>query len=143
MPEWEFSYFQKRNPGRVFDIPEAINKNFCLGTFLNIGPSGTILKKEAFEKWVILTLDYEVPSDMYFNLKMGSFYPIVLLRKVFFFYRVHDGQELKNKYSYVCFNYKYLYDAFNITGFPLSETQKNYFLKKRQKGHLSNNFSII
>jgi glycosyltransferase involved in cell wall biosynthesis len=112
---------------------KAIHTNFFNKAILNIGPSGTILRREAFEKIGRYKPDYGVPSDMYFNLKMAASFPIVLLSKVFFFYREHDGQEFKNKYSYVCYNYKYLHDAFQISNFPLTQEQKNYFLKKARR----------
>jgi len=112
---------------------DAINKNFFEHSFLSIGPSGTILKREAFESIGLYNSEYGVPSDMYFNLKMAASFPIVLLDKVFFFYREHDSQEIKNKYSYVCFNFKYLDDALNIPKFPLTVGQKNIVLKKAKR----------
>ena len=112
---------------------DAININFYQKEILNIGPSGTILRREAFEKTGRYKPDYGVPSDMYFNLKMASSFPIVLLSKVFFFYREHDGQEFKNKYSYVCYNYRYLHDALQIPGFPLTEEQRTYLMKKAKR----------
>jgi glycosyltransferase involved in cell wall biosynthesis len=122
---------------------ESIYKNFFENRVLNIGPSGTILKREAFESIGLFKTEYGVPSDMYFNLKMASAFPVVLLDKVFFFYRVHDGQEFKNKYSYVCYNYKYLYDAFQLPGFPLRAEQKNYLLKKAKKSFVREFFFYI
>ncbi len=120
-------------PEEYLESKDAIQKNFFQKAILNIGPSGTILKREAFEKIGYYNPDYGVPSDMYFNLNMASSYPIVLLDKIFFFYREHNGQEFKNKYSYVCYNYKYLHDALNIRGFPLSIQQKNILLKKAKR----------
>ena len=115
---------------------ESIHTNFFRKEILSIGPSGTILRKEAFEKIGYYNPNYGVPSDMYFNLKMAASFPIVLLSKVFFFYREHDEQELKNKYSYVCYNYKYLHDVFQITGFPLTEEQKTYLLTKAKRSYV-------
>ena len=112
---------------------DAININFYQKEILNIGPSGTVLRREAFEMIGHYKPDYGVPSDMYFNLKMASSFPIVLLSKVFFFYREHDGQEFKNKYSYVCYNYRYLHDALQIPGFPLTEEQKTYLMRKAKR----------
>lgn len=112
---------------------KAIYTNFFNKTILNIGPSGTILRRKAFEEIGRYKPDYGVPSDMYFNLKMAASFPIVLLSKVFFFYREHNGQEFKNKYSYVCYGYKYLYDALQIPCFPLSEVQKGFLLKKAKR----------
>lgn len=114
----------------------AININFFKTEILSIGPSGTILRRDSFEKIGCYKTDYGVPSDNYFNLKMAATFPIVLLSEVFFFYREHDGQELKNKYSYVCYNYKYLDDALQIPRFPLTEQQKAYLLKKAKRTYV-------
>jgi glycosyltransferase involved in cell wall biosynthesis len=112
---------------------DAININFYEKGILSIGPSGTILSRKAFENIGFYKAEYGPASDMYFNLKMAASFPIVLLNKVFFFYRQHDGQEINNKYSYVCYNYKYLHDALQIPGFPLTEQQKRYLLKKAKR----------
>ncbi len=115
---------------------EAIQYNFFQNQILQIGPSGTMLRKIAFEKVGYYKADYGVPSDMYFNLKMAATFPIVLLEKEFFFYRIHDGQELNNLYSYVCYDYKYLHDALKIDDFPLSQTQKIFLLKKARQSFI-------
>jgi glycosyltransferase involved in cell wall biosynthesis len=112
---------------------ETININFFQKEILAIGPSGTILRREAFEKLRRYKAEYGPASDMYFNLKMAASFPIVLLSNLFFFYREHDGQEFKNKYSYLCFNYKYLNDAFQLPGFPLTKEQKRYLMKKAKR----------
>jgi len=115
---------------------DAININFFQKEILAIGPSGTVLRRDAFEKVGYYKPDYGSASDMYFNLKMAAAFPLVLLSKVFFFYREHDGQELKNKYSYVCYNYKYLHDALQIPGFPLNIEEKTYLLKKAKRSYV-------
>jgi hypothetical protein len=109
---------------------ESITINYFDKPILNIGPSGTILRRSAFEEAGYYNPEYGVPSDMYFNLKMASSDPIVLLEREFFFYRVHDGQEVRNTYSYVCNNYKYLHDALLLPGFPLSNEQKKVLIKR-------------
>jgi glycosyltransferase involved in cell wall biosynthesis len=112
---------------------ESITINYFDKPILNIGPSGTILRKSAFEEVGYYNPDYGVPSDMYFNLKMASSHPIVLLEREFFFYRVHDGQEFRNTYSYVCNNYKYLQVARLLRGFPLGNEQKKVLIKRARR----------
>ncbi len=51
------------------------NTNFFQKEILAIGPSGTILRRDAFEKIGYYKPDYG--SDMYFNLKMAATFPIV------------------------------------------------------------------
>ena len=115
------------------DSKDAITMNYFDKPILNIGPSGTILRKSAFEAIGYYKPDYGVPSDMYFNLKIASSFPIAFLEREFFFYRVHDGQEFRNTYSYVCYNYKYLHDALLVPGFPLSKEQKKVLIKRARR----------
>lgn len=117
----------------ILDAREAIRINFFEASILNIGPSGTILRREAFEILGFYNPNYGVPSDMYFNLQMASSFPIVLLPKEFFFYRVHESQEFNNKYSYLYNNYRYLIDALELPGFPLDEIQKKEILSNSRK----------
>ena len=122
---------------------ETIHLNFFKSTILNIGPVGTILRAEAFKAAGYYDSEYGVPSDMYFNLKMANIYPIVLLKRDFFFYRKHDGQELNNRYSYLQFNYKYLFDAFNIPNFSLNQQQKNYLLNRQRYWYVKDFFVYL
>jgi hypothetical protein len=64
---------------------------------------------------------------------MAGSFPLVLLEKKFFFYRVHDNQEYNNKYSYLYNNYKYLNDALNLPGFPLNDNEKKIILAKAKR----------
>jgi glycosyltransferase involved in cell wall biosynthesis len=110
----------------------AIKKNYFQSTLLNICPGATILRTELFRKAGYYDVNYGIPSDMYFNLKMANLYPVVLLKKDFFFYRTHEGQELNNRYSYLQYNYRYLKDAFKLPGFPLNSEQKKYLLRRQR-----------
>jgi glycosyltransferase involved in cell wall biosynthesis len=116
-----------------FLLPTAtIYKNYFEFDILNVGPSGTIFKRDEFEKFGGYDAIYGPASDLYFNLKMANLYPVVLLKKEFFFYRTHEGQELNNRYSYLQYNYRYLKDAFNLPGFPLNAEQKKYLLRRQR-----------
>lgn len=112
---------------------KAVRKHFFDNNFLSIGPSGTILKRDAFEKIGRYNPNYGVPSDMYFNIKMASLFPIVMLKKEFFYYREHNGQEIKNRDSYLFYNYPYLRDLLMIPDFPLNEKDKNSLLAAAKK----------
>jgi hypothetical protein len=105
-------------------------------SFLNIGPSGIILKRESFEKAGRYNPNYGVPSDMYFNIKMASLFPVVMLKKEFFFYREHDGQEIKNRYSYLYNNYPYIRDILKLPELPVSDENKLYLLTNAKRSFL-------
>jgi glycosyltransferase involved in cell wall biosynthesis len=117
---------------------ETINMNFFQKEILAIGPSGTILRREAFQKTGYYKPDYGPASDMYFNLKMAAHFPIVLLNEDFFFYRRHDGQEFNNKYSYLLYNYKYLKDALDLPAIQLNDHQKRNLLLRAKKSFVRN-----
>jgi len=117
---------------------ETININFFQKEILAIGPSGTILRRDAFDKIGYYKPDYGPASDMYFNLKMASHYSIVLLNKDFFFYRRHEGQEINNKYSYLLYSYKYLKDALDLQGFRLKDDERKTVLLKAKKSFVRN-----
>ena len=109
---------------------QSIHKSYFESTILNIGPCGTILNRSLFEKAGGYDDRYGPVSDMYFNLKMATMFPIVLLEKEFFFYRRHEGQEINNRYKYLLNNYRYLKDAFCLPGFPLDKHQRKFLLRR-------------
>jgi glycosyltransferase involved in cell wall biosynthesis len=115
---------------------EAVNKHLFQNSFLNIGPSGIILKREFFEKAGRYNPNYGVPSDMYFNIKMASLFPVVMLKEELFFYREHDGQEIKNRYSYLYNNYPYIRDILKLPELPVSDENKLYLLTNAKRSFL-------
>jgi glycosyltransferase involved in cell wall biosynthesis len=125
-------YLEDEVEKEYIEVKDTIIKNYFQSTILNIGPSGTILNRKFFEAAGGYDAIYGPASDMYFNLKMANLYPVVLLKKDFFFYRTHEGQELNNRYSYLQYNYRYLKDAFNLPGFPLNAEQKKYLLRRQR-----------
>lgn len=114
----------------------AVNKHLFMNSFLNIGPSGIILKRDAFEKAGRYNPNYGVPSDMYFNIKMASLFPVVMLKKEFFFYREHEGQEIKNRFSYLLYNYPYMRDILQLPGLPVENEKKIDLLLKAKRSFL-------
>ncbi len=144
-PEAGMGIFQAQNKvDEEYLIPkEAVNKHFFRNSFLNIGPSGIILKRDAFEKAGCYNPNYGVPSDMYFNIKMASLFPVVMLKKEFFFYREHEGQEIKNRDSYLFYNYPFMRDVLQLPGLPVSEEAKTQLLSCARKSLLKSCLSDI
>ncbi|HEY5367872.1 MAG TPA: glycosyltransferase family 2 protein [Hanamia sp.] len=130
--------FQAQNKvdEQYLEPEKAVNKHFFENSFLNIGPSGTILKRDAFEKAGYFDPFYGPASDMYFNIKMASLYPLVMLKKEFFFYREHEAQEKKNHYSYLLYNYPYMRDILQLPGLPVSEEMKMNLLINAKRSFL-------
>jgi glycosyltransferase involved in cell wall biosynthesis len=137
-PEAGMGIFRAQNKvEEEYLIPEeAVNKHFFKNSFLNIGPSGIILRRSAFEKAGRYNPNYGVPSDMYFNIKMASLFPLVMLKKEFFFYREHEGQEIKNRFSYLLYNYPYMRDILKLPVLPVTDENKTRLLLKARKNFL-------
>lgn len=114
----------------------AINKHFFQHNFLNIGPSGIIVKKEAFEKIGRYNPKYGVPSDMYFNIKMVSNFPVVILKDQFFFYREHEQQEIKDRNSYLMHTYPYLRDILKLPELPMTYDKRIQLLTSAKRSFL-------
>lgn len=122
---------------------EAVNKHFFTNSFLNIGPSGTILKRELFEHIGFFKPDYGAASDLYFNIRIASFFPVVILEKEFFFYRKHEAQEINNRYSYLLYNYPYIRDILKLPELPVSDENKLSLLTNAKRSFLKECFKTI
>jgi glycosyltransferase involved in cell wall biosynthesis len=131
-------YLHSRESPFLLDSNRAISKHFFEKSFLTIGPGGTIIKRTYFEKINRYPTKYGPANDMYFNLKAVCSSPVVLLPFVFFFYRMHDGQELNNKYSYLVNSYQYLNDALLELTLPLTDKQKKWLVKKNKRRFVVN-----
>lgn len=70
---------------------EALHRHYLQRELLMIGPSGTIIKREAFEE-VSGFEDYGMPSDNHLTLKIASRCPVVVLPRDLFWWRVHRDQ---------------------------------------------------
>jgi len=137
-PEAGMGIFKAQNKveEEFLDSEKAINKHFFENTFLNIGPSGIILRRDAFEKAGGYDPNYGVPSDLYFNIKMASLFPVSILKKQFFFYREHNQQEIKNKYSYLLNTYPYMRDILKLPELPLPNEKRINLLTAAKRSFL-------
>ena len=119
----------------------AIQQHFFKEPCLMIGPGGTIIRRDFFEKIGRYPEKYGPANDMYFNLKAAAAGPILMLPFVFNYYRIHEGQELNNKYSYLYNNFNYLRDALQELDLPLTEKEKQWLMNKNRRRFFVNFFS--
>lgn len=112
---------------------DAIKKHFFDNPILNIGPGGTIMHRNFFLTIGGYPEKYGPANDMYFNLKVSCETDILFLPKLFLFYRIHEGQEKNNLYSYIYNNYRYLEDAFKELNLGLGEDKIRYLRKKNNR----------
>jgi glycosyltransferase involved in cell wall biosynthesis len=132
-------YYKGESISPFLLAPEKVFKrHFFIEPCLMIGPGGTILRREFFERIGFYPEKYGPANDLYFNLKAANAGPILMLPFVFNFYRIHEGQELNNSYSYLYNNFIYLRDALNELNLPLSETEKSILMNKNRRRFLVN-----
>jgi glycosyltransferase involved in cell wall biosynthesis len=134
-PHAGFGMYYPQEEGTVFykNAGDAIGTHFFKQPFLTIGPGGTIQKRTFLESIHGYPENYGPADDMYYNLKAASKAGVLLLPFNFVFYRLHEGQQLNNKYSYMINNYRYLRDALTGLDLPLNDQQKDWISKKNKR----------
>ena len=111
-----------------------VRSHFFNRPYLNIGPSGTIIRRDKFEEIGGFDPRFGVASDNFFNIKMASFYPVVLLPKIFIFYREHGEQEKgNNQIGYLKYGYLYFKELLDEVPLPLTNNEIKYLSKKMVK----------
>jgi glycosyltransferase involved in cell wall biosynthesis len=117
---------------------QALRRHFFEKSCLTIGPGGTILRRDFFEQIGKYPELYGPANDMYFNLKAVAAGGVLFLPFNFNFYRIHEGQEINNKYSYLYNNFNYLRDALGQLELPLTSSEKEWLLNKNRRRFLVN-----
>jgi glycosyltransferase involved in cell wall biosynthesis len=88
---------------------DAYYSYFFQNKWMQVGPSGSIYRRNAFEQVGGFDLLPYV-GDFDLNLKLGALYPVVRLQTDLFFYRLHSGQQLNegehSTKGYEILNYK-------------------------------------
>jgi glycosyltransferase involved in cell wall biosynthesis len=117
---------------------ECIREHFFRSPCLMMGPGGTIMRRIFFEDIGRYPVKYGPANDMYFNLKAASVAGVLFLPFVFNFYRIHEGQEINNKYSYLHNGYNYLNDALLKLSLPLTVNEVELLAKKNKRLFIMN-----
>lgn len=119
---------------------KAIRNHFFVKQFLFMGPGGTFIRKSFFDSIGGYPIKYGPANDMFFNLKACCYSDIFLFPFEFIFYRIHDGQEINNKHSYLFNNYNYMRDALNELPLPITEKERVILLKKNKRRFIVNSY---
>ena len=112
---------------------EAIRIHLFKRQFLYKGPGGTVIKRDFFNAIGKYPEKYGPANDMYFNLKAPCCTNMLLFPFDFGFYRLHDGQQLNNRFSYMYNNYRYMRDAIEELPLPVTEEEKKWLIKKNKR----------
>lgn len=135
-----FGIFSQSGNPEVFMLEPAniIPAHFFRKPILNFGPVATIVTKDYFNQVGCFPVKYGPANDMYYNLKASSKTNTLVFPFPLVDYRVHEGQEFNNKYSYLYNNYLYLRDALCELNLPLNAAEKALLSKKNKRRFLTN-----
>ncbi|MEJ7587806.1 MAG: glycosyltransferase family A protein [Ferruginibacter sp.] len=120
------------------DSAKIVRDHFFKRQYLSIGPTGTIIRRDRFIEMNGFDTRFGVASDSFFNIRMASSFPIVLLQRMFVYYREHEGQEKNNRVGYLKFGYLYFKELMERVQLPLTKNEIRYLYKKLKKRHALN-----
>ena len=123
---------------QTFEPQEAIKYHFFKKPFLQIGPGGTIMKKNFFDRIGKYPTSYGPANDNFFNLVAAAKGKIMLLNNDFIYYRIHEGQEINNQLSYLYNSYRYQADVLKDIDLGLDKSQIAWLEKKNKRRFLVN-----
>lgn len=144
-PEVSFAmrYFGDVPVPTYLDPETAIRKHFFEKPFLTIGPGGTIMRRSFYKRMNGYPEKYGPANDMYFNLAAAATAGVLLLPFEFSYYRLHEGQEINNKFGYLYHNFNYLRDALAELNLPLSDKDKAWIMNKNRRRFLVNLLNYV
>lgn len=122
----------------VRDSEKIIRDHFFERSYLSIGPTGTIFRRDFFLKLGCFDTRFGVASDSFMNLRMAIGSPVILLARLFVFYRIHEKQEQNNWNGYLVNNYLFLKELIDKCQLPLEQREVSYIQRKMQKRHAIN-----
>lgn len=122
----------------ILEGSAAIQKHFFDKQFLYMGPGGTFMRRSFFNSIGKYPEKYGPANDMYFNLKACCASAIHLFPFEFIFYRIHEGQEINNRYSYLYNSFNYMRDALLELNLGLSKQQTDFLTVKNKRRFIVN-----
>jgi glycosyltransferase involved in cell wall biosynthesis len=111
---------------------ETYIREFLKQGILGVGPSATIIRREAFEKSGCFSGKRYV-GDTELWLKLAASYPIVKMQSGLIFWRRHAGQEFDLGHttnSYLVMNYQMNIKALSNNNCPLTLNEKELAIRK-------------
>ena len=106
----------------VMQPKETFTREFLMRGVLGLGPTGTIIRRDAFEKLGGFTgTRYIGDTEMWY--KLALVYPVVKMEDNLIFWRQHDDQEITkghDNYFYLEHNYNHVMQTLSNSLVPLS-----------------------
>lgn len=122
---------------------EAINNHFFKNNMLACGPGARVFRNSFFTEMGGYPIIYGPANDSFFNIKTVASKPILLLPYVYLYYRIHDLQENKNKFSYLYNGFNYFRDAMELTGLPIDKDKIAFLSKKNKRRFIFNSLKFF
>jgi glycosyltransferase involved in cell wall biosynthesis len=117
---------------------EVIRNHFFKQASLGIGPTGSIITREYFERNNGFDTRFKVASDNYFNIRLAMLGDVVFLPYRFFYYREHEGQEIHNSVGYLTHNFLYNKELYENNKLPVTDAELEFLKRKLHKRHSVN-----
>jgi glycosyltransferase involved in cell wall biosynthesis len=113
---------------------DLVRRDLLIQKNLYFGPGATVIRYDYFKKIGGFPTRYGPANDMYYNIKAANNTNVIICKYEFLNYRIHNGQEQNNKFSYLHNGYKYFGDILTDEDLPLTknEIQVLYFKNKRR-----------
>lgn len=118
----------------LIDCTDAYKKHFFSGGLLFTGPSGVIIRKDAFIAAGCFE-EFGMPSDNHLSLKIAGKFPVVAILPDIFYWREHEGQVFnmnKKNYYNIADNYLYIRDLIKHHS-PLNNVDNKKILFNQKK----------
>ena len=124
---------------------ETFTREFLMRGVLGLGPTGTIIRRDAFEKLGGFTgARYIGDTEMWYKLALA--YPVVKMEDDLIFWRQHDDQEItkgQDSFFYLENAYLHCIETLNNTKIPLSSKEIKLAKKNIHKRFARNIFRLV
>ena len=128
-------FYQEEN---LITSEEYVRMHFFGENHLGYGPGATAIRKVFFKRIGGFPETYGPACDLYYNILAASNSPVIVCKKEFLNYRIHEGQESNNILSYIHNGYNCFNDILQIVPLPLSKRERAFFLRKSKRRFLVN-----
>ncbi|GHB37127.1 glycosyltransferase family 2 protein [Mongoliitalea lutea] len=129
----------------VMSPTETFKREFLQRGVLGLGPTGTIIKRDVFEKLGGFTgTRYIGDTELWYKLAM--YYPVLKMVPGLTFWRRHEDQEItkgQKSFFYLENSYKHSINTLNNPDFPLMDLERQIALNKIRRRFSRDIFKLV